>query len=106
MQACIKYKAYYDKKVNASKLKEQKYVYVLQPKADRQGSKIPFTEFRWIGTYIVEKALPNNNFWVRKLGTIKTQVLHRMRLRLFKPRQPIPDVQTKPHDWKPAWKSS
>ena len=49
MQAYIKYKAYYDKKANASKLKEADYVYVLQPKADDQGSKIPFTEFRWIG---------------------------------------------------------
>ena len=47
------------KKANASKLKEPQYVYVLQPKADHQGSKIPFTSFRWIGPYIVEKALPN-----------------------------------------------
>ena len=46
MQAYIKYKAYYDKKANASKLKEADYVYILQPKADHQGSKIPFTEFR------------------------------------------------------------
>ena len=43
--AYIKYKAYYDKKANASKLKEADYVYVLQPKTDHQGSKIPFTEF-------------------------------------------------------------
>ena len=34
MQAYIKYKAYYDKKANASKLKEADHVYVLQPKAD------------------------------------------------------------------------
>ena len=46
MQAYIKYKAYYDKKANASKLKEQQYMYILQPKADHQGNKIPFTEFR------------------------------------------------------------
>ena len=101
MQAYIKYKAYYDKKAHASKLKEQQYVYTLQPKADHQGSKIPFTEFRWVGPYIVEKALPNKNYLVRKLGTNKTQSLHRMRLRLFTPRQPIPDVQTTLHEWKP-----
>ena len=53
MQAYIKYKAYYDKKANASKLKEADYVYILQPKADHHGSKIPFTEFRWMGPYIV-----------------------------------------------------
>ena len=44
-QAYIKCKAYYDKKTNVSKLKEQQYVHVLQPKADHQGSKIPLTEF-------------------------------------------------------------
>ena len=99
MQAYVKYKAYYDKKANTSKLKEQQYVYVLQPKADHQGSKIPLTEIRWIGPYIVEKALPNDNYLVRKLGTNKAQVLYRMRLRLFTPRQPIPDVQTTSHEW-------
>ena len=61
MQAYIKYKAYYDKNANASKLKEADYVYILQLKADRQGSKIPSTEFRWIGPYIIGKLLPNNN---------------------------------------------
>ena len=40
IQAYIKYKAYYDRKVNASKLKEADYIYVLQPEADHQGSKI------------------------------------------------------------------
>ena len=85
MQAYIKYKAYYDKKANASKLKQSDYVYILQPKADHQGSKIPFTDFRWIGPYIIEKVLPNNNYVVRKKGTNKTQILHRMRLRQFNP---------------------
>ena len=101
MQAYTKYKAFFDNKAKASKPKEQQCVYVLQPKADRQGSKIPFKEFRWIGTYIVEKALPNNNYLVQKLETNETQVLHCMRLQLCTPRQPIPDVQTTSHDWKP-----
>ena len=78
MQVYIKYKAYYDKKANASKLKQSEYVYILQPKADHLGSKIPFTDFRWIGPYIIEKVLPNNNYLVRKIGTNKTQILHRM----------------------------
>ena len=51
MQAYIHYKAYHDKKANASKLKEADNVCVLQPKADHQGSKTPFTEFLWIGPY-------------------------------------------------------
>ena len=98
MQAYIKYKASYDKKANASKLKEADYVYILQPKADHQGSKIPFTEFRWVGPYIVEKVLPNNNYLVRKIGTNKTQLLHRMRMRQFTPRQPPADITVKPQD--------
>ena len=100
MQAYIKYKAYYDKKANASKLKEAGYVYILQPKADHQGSKIPFTEFRWIGPYIIEKVLPNNNYLVRKIGTNKTQVLHRTRMRQFTPRQPPADITVKPQEYK------
>ena len=100
MQAYIKYKAYYDKKAKASKLKEADYVYILQPKADHQGSKIPFTEFRWVGPYIVEKALPNNNYLVRKIGTNKTQLLHRMRMRQFTPRQPPADIIVKPQEYK------
>ena len=43
-QAYIKYKPYYDKKANASQLKEADYVYVLQPKPDHQGSIFPFTK--------------------------------------------------------------
>ena len=100
MQAYIKYKAYYDKKANASNFKEAEYVYILQLKADHQGSKIPFTEFRRIGPYIIEKALPNKNYLVRKIGTNKTQVLHRMRMRQFTPRQPPADIIVKPHEYK------
>ena len=55
MQAYIKYKAYYDRKTNASKLKKADYVFILHLKADHQGSKIPFTDFRWIEPYIFEK---------------------------------------------------
>ena len=100
MQAFIKYKAYFDKKANASKLKEADYVYILQPKADHQGSKNPFTEFRWIGPYIIEKVLPNNNYLVRKIGTNGTEVLHRMRMRQFTPRQPPADITVKPQEYK------
>ena len=101
MQAYIKYKAYYDRKANASKLKKVDYVFILQPKADHQRSKIPFTDFRWIGPYIIEKVLPYNNYLVRKNGTNKTQILHRMRLRQFTPRQPPPDVPVTQREWQP-----
>ena len=45
MQSYIKYKRYYDKKAKASPLKEKDYCFILQPKADHQGSKIPFRDF-------------------------------------------------------------
>ena len=96
MQAYIEYKAYYDKKANTSKIKEADYVYVLQPKADHQGSKIPLTEIRWVGPYNIEKVLSNKIYSVGKIGTNKTQVLHRMRMRQFKPRQPPVDIPVKP----------
>ena len=60
MQSYIKYKKYYDKKAKVSTLKEKDYCFILQPKADHQGSKIPFRDFRWIRPYLVEKILPNN----------------------------------------------
>ena len=44
--------------------------------------------------------LPNNNYLVHKLGTKKTQVVHRLRLRQFTPRQRIPDIRNTPRDWK------
>ena len=101
MQAYIKYKAYYNRKANASTLKKADYVFILQPKADHQGSKIPFTDFRWIGPYIIEKVPPNNNCVVRKIGTNRTQILHRMRLRQFTPRQPVSDIPVTQREWQP-----
>ena len=91
MQSYIKYKKYYDKKAKASPLKEKDYCFIFQPKADHQGSKIPFRDFRWIGPYLVEKVLPNNNYIVRKINTNKTQILHRLRLRKYNPEKPPED---------------
>ena len=75
-------------------------MYILQPKAAHQGSKIAFTKFRWIGPYIIEKVLPNNNYLVRKIGTNKTQVLHRMRMRQFTSRQPPAEITVKLQEYK------
>ena len=91
MQSYIKYQKYYDKKAKASPLKEKDYCFILQPKADHQGSKIPLRDFRWIRSYLVEKVLPNNIYIVRKLNTNKTQSLHRIRLRKYNPEKPPED---------------
>ena len=91
MQSYIKHKRFYDKKAKASSLKEKDYCFIRQPKADHQGSKIPFLDFRWIGPYLVERVLPNNNYILRKLNTNKTQILHRIRLRKYNPEKPPED---------------
>ena len=54
MQSYIKYKEYYDRKAKAAPLKENDYCFVLQPKADHQGSKIPFRDYRWVGPFIMK----------------------------------------------------
>ena len=83
------------------KLKQADYVYILQPKADHQGSKIPCTDFQWIGPFIIEKVSPNNYYLVRKIGSKKTQILHRKRIRQLTTRQPIPDIPMTPREWQP-----
>ena len=98
MQSYIKYRRYYDKKAKTSPLKEKAYCFILQPKADHQGSKIPFRDFRWIGPYIVEKVLTNNKYILRKLNTKKTQIPHRIRLRKYNPEKP-PEVNYQEAQW-------
>ena len=91
MQSYIKYKEYYDRKAKAAPLKENEYCFVLQPKADNQGSKIPLRDYRWVGPFVVQKVLPNENYIVRRINTNKTQILHRIRLKKFVPNQPLED---------------
>ena len=45
--------------------------------------------------------IPNNHYQVLKIGTNKTQVLHRVQKRQFTPRQPPADIRTIPQEWKP-----
>ena len=40
MLSYLKYKGYYDRKAKAAPLNEQDFCFILQPKADNQGSKI------------------------------------------------------------------
>ena len=91
MQSYIKYKEYYDRKAKAAPLKENDYCFVLQPKTDHEGSKIPFRDYHWVGLFIVQKTLPNENYIVRPINTNKTQILHRMRLKKFVPNQLLED---------------
>ena len=99
MQSYLKYKAYYDRKEKASPLKTQDYCFILNTKADTQATKIPFREFRWVGPYKTEKGLPNNNYIVRRLGTNKTHLLHRIRLRIYIPQAPLADNFVRETEW-------
>ena len=47
-----------------------------------------------------KKVLPKNIYLVRKIGTDKTQMLHRMRMCQFTPRQTPADIAVKPQDYK------
>ena len=91
MQSYLKYKDYYDRKAKAAPLKAKDYCFLLQPKADKQASKIPFKEYRWTGPFVVQTVLSNDNYIVRRLNTNKTQRLHRIRLKKFVPNAPLED---------------
>ena len=101
MQSYIRYKQYYDKKANAHPLHVNEYCYALHPKANTQGTKIPFTEYLWTGPYIVVKTLPNNNYLIRKLQTKFTQILHRIRLKPCPTDKPLPDKPVLPKEFIP-----
>ena len=93
MQSYIKYKEYYDRKAKSKSCstKGERILFVLQPKADNQGSKIPFRDYRWVGPFVIQKVLSNENYIVRRIDTNKIQILHRIRLKKFVPNQPLED---------------
>ena len=99
MQSFSKGKTYYDRKAKAAPLTTTDYCYILNPKADTQATKIPLGEFHWIGPYKVGKVLSNNNYIVRMLGTNKTQLLHRIHLKIFTPSAPLADNFVRETDW-------
>ena len=89
IRAFRKYKAYYDRKAQASPIKVNDFVFLLIPKVSTQSDKIPFNSFKWEGPYKVVKVLTRSNYFVRKVGTFRTQCVHRKRLRPFVPHEPI-----------------
>ena len=91
MQSYIKYRKLYDKKAKASAFQEKVYWYIIQPTADQQGSTKRFRDFRWIGPYVVQKALSNEIYIVCKVNTNKSQILHRIRFCKFAIDMPLKD---------------
>ena len=94
----MKYKAYCDKKANASKLREEEHVYVLPLNADYQLKTT--TYHPWVDPYIVGKAV-SKNYLVNKVGTDETQIFHRMKMQPFMLRE---RTHTNVHIMSPDWK--
>ena len=92
ISAYHEHKAYYDRKARAQSLRMNDFVFLLHPKYDSQRSKEEFKTFHWKGLYKVLEVLSDNNYIIRKVGTLKTQCVHRMRLRPFKPDCRIDDI--------------
>ena len=97
LQAYHKYKRYYDRKAQASPLKVNDFVFLLNPKITDHSDKIAFNNFKWEGPFKVVKVLTNFNCIIRKVGTLRTQCVHRMRLRPFIPNGPIQDIDEDPN---------
>ena len=91
IEAYPKYKTFYDRKVKAQPLKLNDFVFLLNPKYDSQKCKEEFKT--WEGPYTVMKVLSDSNYIIRRVGTHRTQFLHRMRLRQFKPDYQIDDIE-------------
>ena len=75
-------------------MQETDHRYILQRKADHQGSKIQLRDFRWIDPYVVEKVLRNKNYLVRNICIHETQILQLIRLRKFTTDPPLEDSYT------------
>ena len=81
MQSYLKTKYSYNRKAEAAPLKAKGYCFIIQPEADSQASKIPFEDYRWIGSFVIQKVLSNDNYFVHRANTNKNNVLHRIRLK-------------------------
>ena len=92
IRAFHKYKAHYDRKAQASPLKVNDFDFLLDPKISTQSEKIPFHTFKWEGPCKVVKVLTQSNYIVKKVGTFRSQCVHRMRLRPLVPHEPIEDI--------------
>ena len=54
MQLYLKYNEYYDRKAKAAPLQKKDCCFILQPKADSQGSKLQFKDYRRLGPFVVQ----------------------------------------------------
>ena len=83
IQSYLKNKDLKDWKAKAAPFKAKDNCFILQPKTDSQASKIPFRDYWWIGSFVIQKVMSNDNYIVRRVNTVETQILHRIKLKKF-----------------------
>ena len=88
-----KYRDYYDKKSKAFPLKVHEYCMLLNPQISNTHEKLGKLECKWTGIYRIEKILTRSNYLIRKVNTNFTQIVHRVRLKPFKPQYKVEDIQ-------------
>ena len=66
---------------------------LLNPQISNQHEKVGKLEFKWTGIYRIEKVFTRSNYLIRKVNTNFTQIVHRVRLKPFKPQYKVEDIK-------------
>ena len=87
-----KYRWYYDQKAKAKPLKVHSYCMLLNPLLCSQSDFSVKHLQAWLPLYRIEKVLTDSNYIIRKVGTVFTQCVHRIRLRPIVPQYEVNDI--------------
>ena len=93
IDAYQRYRGYYDQKALAQPLNLHAFCLLLNPKLTTQSEFGSHSKQVWIPLYRVEKVLTNSNYLIRKVGTIYTQCVLRIRLKPIVPQQAPDDLE-------------
>ena len=87
-----KYRWYYDAKAKAKPLELYSHCLLLNPLLTSQSDFASKHLQVWLPLYRVEKVLTKANYIIRKVGTLFTQCVHRIRIRPITPQFPVDDL--------------
>ena len=87
-----KYRWYYDAKAKAKPLELYSHCLLLNPLLTSQSDFASKHLQVCLPLYRVEKVLTNANYIIRKVGTLFTQCVHRIRIRPITPQFPVDDL--------------
>lgn len=94
IEAYHKYRQYYDRKAHAKPLQRHSYCLMLNPKSSVPNDPLNRSHIQWLPLYRVEKILTHSNYIVRKVGTLFTHCINRVRLRPIIPQYNVEDVDS------------